>query len=378
MKSMRWTLAGWALVAHLVFSSCTAEDPNLDNVPIARFFKSPPKQVTVEAFPVEVREVPIIITASGKTEVADRYEAKMPAAGIKVQKIFVEEGARVESGAPLVKFDDEIVRLRLAKARAEVQEAEAAIAHDNFLSTNREQLIADGKMSVVEANGLDESLRLHQATLDRAKVEIDLHEAETDLDQLNSPIAGIVTQRNLSNGGEGVEGQLILEVVRLDPIRFVFTIPVDAAPALENGPGISIRFAALPGQELTGEVFTVGVEAKAEGGGGVPVKLNVPNPDLVLKADMKGDVVIRTQAKKKVFPIVDTALLKTEKSHYVFKIEGNKLKKTAVEIGEPYNNQPTVTKGLVEGEVIAAVVDDNLVSLQDGAVVEVRNTRAEK
>ena len=109
------------------------------------------------------------------------------------------------------------------------------------------------------------------------------------------------------------------------------------------------------------------------GGAGVEVKIKIPNSDQALKADMRGNVVIRTQGKRKTFPIPETALVRGDRSVYVYRIDGNKAKKVAVELGDPHNGQPTITKGVSVGDTIVALSEEDL---RDGATVEVQATRA--
>lgn len=325
------------------------------------------KTVEVTPYTVTSREVPLTIETTGKTEAADRYEAKAPT-DIKIKKINVEEGGRVSAGDPLVQFDDDLMRLRLNKAQAEEREGEAGLAYATFQQTNRERLIEEGKVSQLEAEGIDERAALYQAILDRAKAEINLYEQASDLSQLNSPISGIVTKKNATEGSNVSEGQPIIEVVRLDPIRFVLTVPVDQAASLEKNPEISIHFPGLPTQEFTGTIASIGAETKGEGHG-VGVVITIPNSDFALKTDMMGQITIHTQGKRKLLLVTDSAIEKTEKSHFIYKIEGNKVKRVAVDLGDPLGGQPTITKGLTEGDLIVASAND---LLKDGATVEVR------
>lgn len=358
----------------LLIASCSAETPEGKPLAERRFFKSEKKPLAVAAFSVASREIPLVISKPGKTEVSDRYLAKAPA-DVGVQKVLVEEGAKVQPGDPLIKFDDQESGLRVVMARAEIREAEAGLEYDNYLKTNRDQLVQEGKLLALEADGLDKRIELRQATLERAKAEVDLHEKLTDLVQLNSPLGGVVTRKNVSDGAQVAEDQELLEVVRLDPIQFVFSVPVDEVASLQGEIEVAVRFPSLAGQEFTGEVGTVGSEAGPEGGA-VPVKLNIQNPDLMLKADMRGEIVIRTRGTKKILPVVETALVKSERSTYVYKIEAGKLKKTPVDLGEPYNGQPTVEKGIAEGDLIVAAAGEE--ELQEGIMVEIQSTGAAK
>lgn len=356
-----------AVIALLSFS-CTRESPHIGDEIESGLFSKKIKPVDVTGFPVLSREVPLVLTVAGKTEAADRFNARAPA-DLKVDRVLVEEGGRVEAGAPLVRFDDEILRLRLAKAQADLQEAEAALAVDNDLLNNREQLVADGKLTPAEAQGLDEKVRLRQATMDRARTEIELYERDTDQVQVSSPIEGLVTKRHVTEGANVIEGQDLVEVVRLDPIRFHLRVPVEAAAALNgsanNAVDVSVRFPLLNGKNFSADVASIGAEA-GEQAGGVEVKLAIPNSDYALKTDMKGEAVIKTQAKRKVYPVADSALIRTDKTAHVFKMDGGRARKVAVELGESFNGQPTIVRGVSDGDTLIAPVDPDL---KDGALV---------
>ncbi len=327
----------------------------------------------VTAYVANSREVPLVIDTSGETEPIDRFEAKAPT-NVQVVKVFVEEGARVQAGDPLVKFEDELVRLRLAKARAEIAEAEAGLDSLGFSRKNREVLLEEGKLSELEAEGLDAKEGLYRATIDRAKVEIELYERVEDLDQLNSPIGGVVVKKEVSDGSNVSQDQRLLEVVRLDPIYFVFRVKPDDLSAIEKNSEITVRLTGLAGQEFSGEVAAVGAEVE-DAKGTVSVKLKIPNPELAIKGEMTGAVLIRTAAQKKVLMVPDSAVLRGDRSNYLFKIEGEKIRKAAIDLGTPYNGQPTVEKGLSDGETIVAEAEEDL---KDGMTVEIEATRTER
>lgn len=335
------------------------------------FHKSSSKPVAVTSYTVTSREVPLVINADGHTEPSDRFEAKAPASA-KIQKVFVDEGARVQPGDALVKFDDEIAKLKLSVANAEIQESEAAIAAINAEKGRAPAASSEEGVPEAQAKINEARLTFYQAQMDRAKAQVELFEKMTDQEQINSPIAGVVMKRNATEGIDVTENQVLLEVVRTDPLYFTFKVHADDVTSLDKGAELSIKLAGAAGQELTGEIAVVGEEAEG-GGAGVPVKVKLANPEGSLKSDMRGTVVVRTQGKKKIFSVPETAVVKTEHSNYVFKIDAGKARKAYVELGESYNGQPTITKGLVDGDVIVSTAEDDLA---DGSVVEIQATKS--
>ncbi len=339
-------------------------------------FKATKKVIPVTEFLVASREIPLIIKEAGRTEAADRFEAKAPSK-VKILDLLVEEGQRVNAGDPLIKFDDEETRLRLNRARAEIQEAEAALAYTGALRPQPQQLqqrvIEEGEEEEIppeigETEGSEEKLTYHQATLERARADFELYDHMSETSQINSPISGVVTNRFVTEGVDVLEDQPLLEVVRLDPIRFVFSVPADELTYLEKSGGISVRISSLPGQEFTGEIFSVGAEANDDKNA-VEVTLNIPNPDLAIKAEMRGDVEVQTTGRRKIISIQDSAVVHSDKTDYVFRIDANRVRRIAVELGDSINGQPTVEEGLEEGDRIVATSEEDLI---DGATVEVQ------
>lgn len=355
-------------LSFLLLVSCSSEPPAKNKEVASSFFRAPKKTATtVTALTASSKDIPLVIRASGKTEASERFQAKSPA-DVRVQKIFVEEGSKVNPGDPLVSFDDKDTKLRLAKARAEIKEGEAGVADMNYLIQNKEKLLEENKMSETEAGGLDERLALYEATIERAKAEIDLYEHTGDLSQLNCPIAGLVTRRDVGEGVDVASGQALLEVVRLDPLQFVFGVSPDESTALSKGRNITVRFNALPGQDFSAEIISIGAESRSETNG-IPVKVRIPNSEFFLKSDMKGDVVIPTEARKKVFFVPESAVVRSDKSRYIYKVETNKVKKVSVDVGESSGSLIAVEKGLVDGDVVVVSSEGDL---RDGDPVEVK------
>lgn len=349
------------------------------------FKKALQKSAVVTTYEVSSKEVPLVITEDGKSQASDRYQAKAPGS-VKVQKIFVEEGARVQPGDPLVKFNDETVALRLNVARAEIREAEAGIAAFNQAEPRKEapQPAQPGQVEGEGDNGVSQEVapnearnQLYQAQLDRAKAQVELFEKITELDQLNSPIAGIAGKSEVGEGSSAAEDQTLIEIVKLDPILFVFNIDPDQTAYLEKGGEIAVKFAAMPGQEFTAEVGSIGSEAGSNGSG-VEVKLKIANPDLTIKSELKGTVEIRTAARRKIVTVPESAIVKTERSAYVYKVAGNKADRVAVDLGTSNGGQVEIEKGLADGDVVIVSAESGMESLSDGAPIEVQATRAEK
>ncbi|HSA58679.1 MAG TPA: efflux RND transporter periplasmic adaptor subunit [bacterium] len=376
------------VLASLLASCGGGKKPGDEGKPSASLFKKAlQKPMGVTTAVAVARDVPLVLTEDGKSEASDRYQAKAPGR-VKVQKILVEEGARVQPGDALVSFRDETLSLKINLAQAEIREAEAGIAA--FGSPERPQAPAnpvqnteEGEIPAAVAEGNGENVNtsearrdLYQAQMDRARAQLDLYEKLRDFSELVSPITGTIGRIEVGEGNDALEDQVILEVVRLDPLTFAFRMPVDEVSATERGAEIVVKFNAFPGQEFPAEVASVGTEGGSSNGG-VEVKLKVANPDLTLKTDLQGTVEIRTQQRRKIVSVPEAAIVKTERSSYVYKVAGEKAQRVAVDIGTSSGGQVEIEKGLADGDTIIVSAEEGMDALRDGAPVELQAARAE-
>ena len=99
------------------------------------------------------------------------------------------------------------------------------------------------------------------------------------------------------------------------------------------------------------------------------IRLAIPNETLVFKGEMEGEVELSTPLTRKVIAVPEKALLRTERSVYLFLAEQGKARKKAVELEGETNGQPIVRRGVREGDL---VITSSVEELRDGDAVEVQ------
>ncbi|MBI2083453.1 MAG: efflux RND transporter periplasmic adaptor subunit [Deltaproteobacteria bacterium] len=358
----------FSLLTSLIFIiSCQSEDSSsfLEK-------KTRKKIIPIETLMITKKEIPLTVQEKGQAEAPDRFELAAPEGGGKVAQIFVEIGQTVAEGDPLIRFDDEELKLKLDLARSQIDEAEAGLEDARYKERNRQRLLEALSLTEAESEGLEEKIAHFEAQLNRAKNEVELFEKQLQNIQVTSPISGIVTKRSVTVGTPVEKAEKLLEVIRISPIWFTFSVPLEVVGAFEKGNLVTIRIPELENRELSGEVLVVGAEASTEGR--VQIKLSIPNENILLKSGMGGEVVHRTSLKKTIMTIPEKALIRTERSTYVYKVIGERVKKAAVKIEEGQNNEVTLTRGLSEGDLIAI---SNIEELKNGAMVEITTASRE-
>ncbi|MBI2982353.1 MAG: efflux RND transporter periplasmic adaptor subunit [Deltaproteobacteria bacterium] len=329
--------------------------------------KSRKEVVPIETLTITKKEIPLIVQEKGVTEASDRFEVVTPEGGEGIAQVFVEVGQSVEAGDRLIQFDDEELKLRLDLARSQIEESETGLEDSRYKEKNKERLLETLALSEEESEGLDEETAHLEAQLSRAKNEVNLLEEQLQNIQITSPISGLVTKRSATAGATAEKGNPLLEIVRITPIWFAFSIPLDVVTAFEKGDPVTVRFPDLNQREFSGEVLAIGAEASSEGR--VQVKLSIPNDTGLLKAGINGEVNQPTSLKKTIVTLPEKALIRTERSTYVYKVIGDRVKKVAVKVEEGENGELPLTKGLSDGDQVAI---SGIEVLKNGQKIEIR------
>lgn len=247
---------------------------------------SPPSPVILAAVVSESLYEQVVL--SGTTEPI-RYAELSPRVDGWVTELFVDEGALVEQGEPVLRMDARLAELETEAAMARVQEREAqhrdAIRiRDELLSlkqgrhaskTETQTAIANVEIAAAALSG-------ERASLERARELVKRH-------ALAAPFTGMVVSKNVEVGEWAKRDQAAIELVALDRLRIRATLPQRDYPRVAAGASASLRFDALPERDFVGEV-SARVASGDQRTRGFPLLIDLPNPDGALAPGMSARV----------------------------------------------------------------------------------------
>ncbi|HBG95184.1 MAG TPA: hypothetical protein DDY14_07630, partial [Chromatiaceae bacterium] len=247
---------------------------------------SPPSPVILAAVVSESLHEQVVL--SGTTEPI-RYAELSPRVDGWVTELFVDEGALVEQGEPVLRMDARLAELETEAAMARVQEREAqhrdAIRiRDELLSlkqgrhaskTETQTAIANVEIAAAALSG-------ERASLERARELVKRH-------ALAAPFTGMVVSKNVEVGEWAKRDQAAIELVALDRLRIRATLPQRDYPRVAAGASASLRFDALPERDFVGEV-SARVASGDQRTRGFPLLIDLPNPDGALAPGMSARV----------------------------------------------------------------------------------------
>jgi membrane fusion protein (multidrug efflux system) len=248
--------------------------------------------VPVEAIRVKRSNIEIFLVNNCTLEPEKQVDVEAKASGI-VLNILVEEGDYVKSGMPLAKIDDDEALLALREAKLKKENAERV--YKSSLDNFKENIISKEEFE-------DKRFQLEIAT-----VELERRQLEYEYTTIESPIDGVIVERNSEEGYNIEKDQVAFKIADFDPILARIYIPEKDINKVVEGQMARIASEFLSDIEFMGKVKMVSPVVDPESG---TVKVTIEMGDLLGGALRPGMFV-------SVFTIVDQhqdALLIPKKS----------------------------------------------------------------
>lgn len=288
----------------------------------------------------------------------------------EVRRVLVREGEAVKQGATVAEIDttDASSRLEAAQADQAERRARLAIAERNR-DTNQTLL----QQQFISQNAFDQLSSTHQANeaaVRWADAQVKLARKAIDDAVVRAPISGTVAKRFV-NGGERVSPEApIVSVVDLSRMEMEATVPASEVASITQGLAVQFRVDGFGARPFMGRVERINPLAEA-GSRAIKVFVSVPNPDGALRGGMfaEGSVTLAHASKVPAMPLA--AVFEEAGQSYAYTVEGGKLVKRAVTLGQrdEATGMVALSSGIAEG---VPVVRIRMTGLKAGAPAVLR------
>jgi len=231
----------------------------------------------------------------------------------------------------------------------------------DFVSAQQEYLLALRTRKALkggerEGSGQDllDSARRRMALWDVAPAELDelerTGEARKSL-TLRSPIAGVVTAKTAVEGNRLTPADIPFEITDLGHLWAIADVYEPELPRLKVGMAAALTLGAFPGKTFTGRVAFIDpqVDPKTRT---TKARVEIANASGLLKPEMYGEMVIRSQARKGLVVPVDAVLdAGTRKIVFVAMGDG-RFEPREVQTGANLGESVEVLSGVKAGESV--------------------------
>jgi len=334
-----------------------------------------------------------MISATGKILVPENRIAVIgPVNQGRLVRLYAGQGSRVRKGQKLAELEsadidqaesDYLKALADAENARRTAAAEVKLAQETYDRTKvlYEKTIAPGKnlqaaehdLEVAKASAAS-SIAGTKAALTAARRKllilglkdsaIDALSTKTDLAavfSLNSPIDGIVVERNATIGATVGPDANLFKIIDISRVWIDANVFEKDLERVKNGQEVKLKVTAFPNTTFSGRVILISSVVDPDTRS-VKVRTEVPNPDGRLKPDMFANVEIITDQNRGGLSVPQSAVLNDGGKTVVFVAEGGGYKKRVVTEGIKGNDRVEIIDGLAAGDKV--VVKGNYLLLQ--------------
>ncbi len=190
---------------------------------------------------------------SGTVKAVRQARLSVATSGL-VATVLVDAGATVQAGQPLLQLDDALSRQQLAQAEAAVQVAKAAVAEQQRLVTEAQQLSSQQLFPLTAVAERQSSLQRTQAELAVAQAQLAEQQVRLRQHLLRAPFSGVIKARWCETGEWLQPGQAVLELVEPKKLWLEVQVPQEKFSQVTAANRIEIQMDVQPELSLVGQI----------------------------------------------------------------------------------------------------------------------------
>jgi len=278
----------------------------------------------------------------------------------RIEKLYFEEGQRVQQGQLLVKLDDDALVAQLKEVQVRTTLAESDVKR-------KQALLGIQAVSAEEVEvAINEVARL--------QAQADLIKAQLAYTELRAPFSGVIGLRLVSVGSYLTPNDRVASLQALNPAKLEFELPERIATEVKQGQALRFRVGEdrqTPWREATVYALEPSIDPSSRAR---PARALAPNADgqLVPGAFVEIELVLQELENALMLPAeaAEPVLDGTE----IFRVRNGKAEKLLVETGIRTESAIQLVDGVAAGDTVLIT---GLLSTRDGADVSITVVNAD-
>jgi len=314
--------------------------------------------INVNVQKVEKKSLRPFVEAIGSLKAYEEVMASSQVEGL-LSRVYADEGTPVTKGKVLAEVDDTDYRLEVKRAEAALRQAEATLANTRVEYRRKEALFREQLVTQQQYDDVNTRQALAEAEVERAKAALELARERLAKTRVLSPLQGFVKEKRVSAGDYVRNGTPLFSLIRVDPLKLLFTVTEKDVGKLRAGQSVVFRVDSMPGRDFAAKVRVIypSLEEKTRT---LQVEALAPNSGGLLKPGLFSRVVLYTSEAREIVVVPITSILYEGDTMKVFLVEGDRAKERKVRLGGKYGELIEITEGLSGGETIVTIGQNNL------------------
>ncbi len=279
-------------------------------------------------------EATVTTISSGTVEAEQQADLNFGSAG-RIFAVTVLAGDKVKKGQPLASLENSDLRAIARDAQSEVKRVR--------------DLFAAGLISKVGQDDAKRAAEIAQVNLDRSVI--------------TAPFAGLITEVNIRKGElaqslTSASGSGVKPAIRIIDLKTrIVKGEIDELDLgkVHNGLEARVRIPALGEQKFAAKVERVVpfVSSTREQDRTSQIELRLRENDPRIPVGASAEVEIIVEHKEGALIVPARTVLGTNKQRYMYKVDGDHLKRTEVSVGVGNYERKEILKGLEVGDTVA-------------------------
>jgi len=306
-------------------------------------FKKLEQNIPLTGILKPIHEVDIIAEVAGEAEVINK-----------------KLGDVVTTKDTLAIIDDDIPLSNYRQAKSQVLSADNNLKIAKLNLKSDEELFKNGDISELAFENSKLAVKSAEASRLSALANLSLLEKNYRDTRITSPIAGLISRKNIDIGSMVTPNLPVYRVVDLSTLKIQVGVPQSMINRVRVGSKANVQISALDYQAFNGHVRYISPQAD-ESTGAFTIEAHVQNTsDLKIRAGMTAKINLLLTDEEEKLIVPDHALISKNESNHLYKIIDGIARLTKVTVGETIASQVIVTEGLTEGDTIVVVGMKNL------------------
>jgi RND family efflux transporter MFP subunit len=250
----RWAAAAVLMTATVAVAACGGGGETTE--------KGGASSQTVSVQTATTENLGRLVTASGTVSAWEEVPVGAETGGLVATAVYVDEGAYVRQGQPLVQMNTALLDAQVRQQQAAVQTAEANAARDDAALARAQELKERGFLSQASLDTALANQRASQANLASARAALAETRTRQSQATIRAPVSGQIISRSVTRGQIISAGTELFRMVRDGRLELDAQVPETELALVRSGQ--SAQVTSSQAAPTTGTVRIVTPEVDAQ------------------------------------------------------------------------------------------------------------------
>jgi len=336
---------------------------------------------SVETEAVKQAPIALQVRAYGTVQAQDIVSI-IPQVTNRITKMYVDLGDTVKRGQVIAKIYDVPFKGQLEGAKAQIRQAEVALARDSAQFSRQKQLFEGGLTSEFDYQNAEAVYLNSKSQLDASRGNYAQSEENLMNTKVKSPVNGVISARFAEEGNIASNGQALFEIANLIGYESRIFVPAQDWSVIKIGQEVRLRATNEGEMGATGVVSRKSPQLDATTGLG-EIVVSLTNSGATIYPGVLTENIITIKSKPNAIVVERSTLV--EKVETILNPESNSIEldrsyAVFVSVGDSIAERRTLELGIEQGQTIEVLSglnpEDKIITtgqtgLTDGAKIRV-------